>query len=68
MVVGGPHISSEGRDPTIEDSEIGILMFWRSRFVVFRHCKVQIPRQSNRLGYAMPRLAALGFLEATFFA
>lgn len=34
MVVGGPHISSEGRDPTIEESEIGMPKFCGSSFVV----------------------------------
>ncbi len=34
VVVGGPHISSEGRDPTIEESEIGMPKFCGSSFVV----------------------------------
>ncbi len=43
MVVGGPHISSEGRDPTIEESEIGMSKFCGSRFVV-------PSRQNDKIG------------------
>jgi len=43
VVVGGPHISSEGRDPTIEESEIGMSKFCGSRFVV-------PSRQNDKIG------------------
>ena len=31
MVVGGPHVASDGRSETREESEIGMMMLCRSR-------------------------------------